>query len=219
MNLSELPLIVAVTQRVDSIAHIGEKRDAIAQNLLLWLTEAGFLPVQVPNILEKQSFNKFTGKDNPNILADWLTIIKPRAMVLSGGNDIGECPERDATEAHLLSWASKHHIPVLGICRGLQMMASWAGSGLIKVEGHVRTRHQLRLNEQDDNYPDNVNSFHNWALDGCPPGFRIMALAEDGTIEAVTHNNLSWEGWMWHPEREMPFSTCDTQRLKNLFNG
>jgi len=151
-------------------------------------------------------------------LQAWLDAVRPGAVILSGGNDIGECPERDATERFLLSWAQRSALPVLGICRGMQMMAYWAGGTLIPVRQHVRTRHRLTVSTAPDSWPEEVNSFHDWGLADCPPGFEVAARAEDGGIEAMTHASLRWEGWMWHPERESPFAERDLYRLRRLFN-
>jgi putative glutamine amidotransferase len=142
--------------------------------------------------------------------------VKPTGLVLSGGNDIGECPARDVTERYLLLWAKAKRVPVLGICRGLQMMAVWAGAELVKKDGHVGSRHQLVVDDQNE-WPANVNSYHKWGLATCPNGFKVTAQAADGSIEAIKHLELPWEGWMWHPERETLFSAQDTRRLKELF--
>ena len=69
----------------------------------------------------------------PNILIDtsqleaWLLQIKPAAILLSGGNDIGLCPARDLTERLLLDHAQKSMLPVLGICRDMQETMPGAG--------------------------------------------------------------------------------------------
>ncbi len=110
-------------------------------------------------------------------------------------------PARDATERYLLSWAEKNLVPVLGICRGMQMMGVWAGGSLKRMAGQV-TRHLLQGEVVGE-----VNSFHDFSLSGCPLGFEVVARSEDGEIEAIRHTDLPWEGWMWHPEREaMHFS-------------
>ena len=204
-------LLVGVTQRIDIVTGRAEYRDALDQRLARWMVCAGFLPVPVPNTFLDNVLTE-------PLLEQWLGILKPNAIILSGGNDIGECPARDATERRLLSWAEKEVIPVLGICRGMQMMAVWAGAILVRREGHVGCRHRLFFPELD-NWPEEVNSYHNWVVETCPDGFEVMAQTQDGSIEAIRHVSLPWEGWMWHPEREEPFSSNDILRLERLFCG
>ncbi len=191
--------IVAVSQRVDAFPERAEVRDALDQRLNMFLVAAGYLPVPVPNGL------------HPDAKA-WLARVSPQAIILSGGNDIGQCPARDTTESALLDHAQKHSLPVLGICRGMQMMAHWMGVGLRAINGHVRTRHTL-----SGELTHTVNSYHGFTLLDCPPGCEILAYSEDGAIEAIRHQTLPWEGWMWHPEREAHFDAHDIQRIQALF--
>ena len=48
----------------------------------------------------------------------------------------------------------------------------------------------------------NVNSFHNYALEVVPEGWKLSASAPCGNIEAIVHNHLRWEGWIWHPKEK-----------------
>lgn len=210
-------IIVGITQRIDNVADRDELRDALDQRLVQWVRQAGFLPVTVPNTLLDINHSSEAGEERT--LDSWLQAVQPGALILSGGNDIGEYPARDTTERYLLSWAQTKRVPVLGVCRGLQMMAVWAGVSLVKIEGHVGTRHHLMVSSKQDEWPTSVNSYHNWGLAFCPDGFDVIGQAEDGSIEAIKHIKLPWEGWMWHPEREMPFSPQDIKRLKGLFGG
>lgn len=209
-------LKVAVSQRVDVWADRGERRDALDQRLCQWLMAAGCMPMPVPNTL---SAPLMAGYDEEwQGLQSWLFAIKPDAVLLSGGNDIGEAPERDHTEHRLLDYAKESGLPALGVCRGMQMMAVWAGGSLAPVSGHVRTRHRLQAANPGE-WPDEVNSFHNFALAECPDGFVVTARAEDGTIEAMRHATLPWESWMWHPEREPQFNPTDTMRFRALLDS
>ncbi len=192
---------VAVSQRVDAFPERNETRDALDQRLAAFLATCGFMPVPVPNALGGE-------------IRDWLNIVHPAAVVLSGGNDIGQCAERDDTELVLLTYAQERQLPVLGICRGMQMLAHWSGTGLHSVQGHVRARHRLT-----GEITGEVNSYHGFSLATCPVGFEVLARSEDGEIEAIRHQSLPWEGWMWHPEREENLVARDVQRIKALFGG
>ncbi len=191
---------VAVSQRVDAWPERGETRDALDQRLNVWLVAAGYLPYPVPNGLPQ------------TVLAQWLAWLKPGGVILSGGNDIGTINERDSTEAMMLDYAAQYALPLLGLCRGMQMLAQHAAMPLITVDDHVRTRHLLHGEIQGE-----VNSYHNLGVADCPQGYRVLARSADGGIEAIQHNHLPWDGWMWHPERETPFREADGQWLKSLF--
>ena len=203
--------IVVVSQRVDHFPDRNEMRDALDQRLTTFLLAAGFVPVPAPNTLCKALPD---GRSDLKALDIWLAVVKPQAFVLSGGNDVGQCPERDLTEGWLLDHASQHQMPLLGICRGMQMIARWAGVDLCLVQGHVRARHLL-----SGEITGEVNSYHGHSLATCPPNFEVLAKSEDGQIEAIRHQSLPWEGWMWHPEREESFAARDLQRIKALFGG
>ncbi len=204
--------IVGVSQRIDDYPDRNERRDAIDQKLTSLLVESGFYPIPIPNTLTKQT--KEECDESFDELDNWLDALKPNAILLSGGNDIGDCSDRDATETALIDFAGKRSLPVLGICRGMQMMATLAGSSLRKVHGHVRTRHSL----YGGVIIGEVNSFHDMSIESCPSGYEVLARSEDGEIEAIRHIQFPWEGWMWHPEREENFDPRDIQRLRKLFS-
>lgn len=195
---------VIVSQRVDIIPERGERRDALDQRLTDWLLAAGYLPVPMPNLFVAQR-----AEAQPS----WLEGIGASAVLLSGGNDIGACPERDASERGLLQWAASGGIPVLGICRGMQMLGVHGRGELVRVAGHAGTRHAV----QGEIARAAVNSYHDYALAACPAEYEVLACADDGVIEAMRHRTLSWEGWMWHPEREAQPQAEDLRRLHTLF--
>ena len=210
-------LVVLVTQRVDYIQDYGETRDALDQRLMEWLTYAGLASFPVPNSLIYGDLMKRGMDEKQRYLTEWGQRLSPDALVLSGGNNIGQFARRDLTEGYLLDWAEKHRVPVLGICRGMQFMVKWAGGELVEVAHHVGIRHSLEKMMDQEILPDEVNSYHNWGLRECPSQFKVMARTEDGVIEAIRHDSLPWEGWMWHPERENPFIKEDIDRIKQLF--
>ena len=204
---------IGITQRVDKVDSYNEYRDALDQKMIDWVVDAGFIPIPIPNTLVDLD----SSDESQPRLGGWLRELNINALILSGGNDIGNVPQRDLTENYLLAWAERNMVPVLGICRGMQMMGVWSGGQLMEIKGHVRMRHDLELNDaQSKVWPDSVNSYHNKALKECPSSFHILAKSGDGSIEAIAHSELPWEAWMWHPVREGTFLKSDLDRFKKL---
>jgi gamma-glutamyl-gamma-aminobutyrate hydrolase PuuD len=196
--------ICLITQRRESVPERGETRDTLDCRLSSWVQEAGLQPVPVPNIWLARG----------NDLQKWLTGIGMSAAILSGGGDPGDDPEREHTETGILKYAEKKKLPVLGICRGMQMMGVYAGSSLVEVSGHVRARHKV-----EGIITEEVNSFHNKALSACPLGYQATSRSEDGVLESICHKSLPWEGWMWHPERDQAFSQTFLARFQGMLAG
>ena len=190
---------VAITQRVEIISDYDERRDCLDQAWTNLLTEIGCDTVPVPNKL-------------PDI-KNWLKKQRIEALLLTGGNDLSylynacnPAPERDATEEQLLEWAAEYKIPVLGVCRGMQKLNHYLAGSLSPIKNHVSTRHIIFPVENETlcSTFSFVNSFHDWGIkpEDLSPSLRALAIAKDGTIEAVAHFELPWVGIMWHPERE-----------------
>lgn len=192
---------IGVTMRIVEAEGYHEPRDALAHD---W---SSFLSTAIPNAAWLPLPNL-----GANSIRDYCEIWGVNRLILTGGEDVGVSQIRDETERELLDWAKECKIPVLAVCRGMQMLAVYAGAALKPVEGHVRRRHLLH-----GSFTHEVNSFHNSGLAECPPGFVVSANSEDDEIEAITNTLLNWEGWMWHPEREKPFHPADIDRLRMLF--
>ena len=158
----------------------------------------------MPNVKSIESIEAYLHK--------FLEWIRPAGIVISGGDDIGVHPERDLTEFELVNYAKKNGIPILGICRGMQVLGVFEGTDLMPVRNHARVRHML-----NGDYTGEVNSYHNQALTKCPSGYTVLAEDLDGSIEAITHKERNWHGWMWHPEREPEFQASDINRVKGIF--
>jgi len=181
-------LRIGITQRrVPAGVHVLT-RDALDAAWSGWFTDhlpaANFLAI--PNFARPESALRY--------VQDWGV----NALVLSGGEDIGSSPVRDAVEADLLNHAREHRLPVLGVCRGTQMLQTHAGGALALRPGHVGTPHRVTCGEQ----VVTVNSWHRFVITSLQRGWHSLAVSEDGSIEAMRHCSLPWLGLMWHPERD-----------------
>lgn len=153
-------------------------------------------------------------------------------LLLSGGTDVGPdrygatpgpflwplSPERDAFELALITAALDRGIPVLGSCRGIQILNVYFGGTLIdhlppdEGEAHSNRSYPRYVGRQEvifeagstlaDLYGASamVNSYHHQAVDRVGDGLIVTGRARDGVIEAVEHESLPIIGVQWHPE-------------------
>ena len=168
---------------------------------------------------------------------DVPALLEPLAgLLLSGGGDIeprryGEKPHptvnrtntaRDEFEIALTRAALTRNLPVLAICRGLQIVNVALGGTLIQdipsalgsidhtIIGHaVYDGHQPVTVESDALIAKAigatdlmVNSIHHQAVKDLAPGIRAVAWASDGVIEGIEHEDDQWPllAVQWHPE-------------------
>lgn len=129
-------------------------------------------------------------------------------LVIAGGESIGDNPVRDSFEISLLKAAIASQTPVLGICRGLQVMMSFYGLSPVRLEGHAGTSHAV-----NGRISGRVNSFHNFGFTNVPDGFQVISSARDGSVEAAYHQENNWLGVMWHPERKTPHNQKHTNQI------
>ena len=127
---------------------------------------------------------------------------------MTGGESIGDNPVRDSFEHTLLKSAIASQTPVLGICRGLQVMMSFYGLSPVRLEGHAGTSHSV-----EGRISGKVNSYHNFGFTEVSDGFEVISSAQDGSVEAAYHRNNKWLGVMWHPERETPYNQEHTNQI------
>lgn len=153
------------------------------------------------------------------------------ALVLCGGDDVdaqrwGEAnhptvqlvpPERDEYEIRIARRAAELATPLLGVCRGAQVMNVALGGSLVQhvpdlagavahqdgVRHTVTLTHGTRLASLAGRPEATVNSFHHQAVGRLAPSLAVAARSSDGVIEAVEGAGAAFlVGVQWHPERE-----------------
>lgn len=212
--------VVAVTAPI--LEEEQPRRVRLNAAYLTAVENAGLVPLLVPPLSDPHAADRIlAGVDG---------------LVLTGGEDVA--PEhfgeerhprigtvhqvRDATEIALISAARRLRMPVLAICRGIQVLNVECGGSLIqdiraqrpdalehdgKAAGRDTVVHPVEI-ERDSILALatgatqlNVNSLHHQAIDRLGEGLRVTASAPDGIIEGVESTDDWWVlAVQWHPE-------------------
>lgn len=196
---------IGITQRIIEEAHYKETRDALDINWARWFHSLEMLPIPLPSHYD---------------FAAYVQDLDLDGVLLSGGNDLSVvCNHeinraRDAYERMVIETCIRQGIPLIGICRGMQMIGHYFGLSLMRVDNHVNRRHEII---DTIGHTRQVNSFHQYGFTACTDAFTVEAYAPDGCIEAFRHKKYSIYGQMWHPERESVFSAADLALMQRLF--
>ena len=215
----------------------GMYRASINNYYVVSLEKAGCIPLMLPVILTKEDVGEqIEGLDG---------------IVLSGGYDVdptlyGEQPlpcqgftlrEVDEYNIQVIFEAEKKGIPVMGICKGIQVMNVAFGGTLYQdiekqKEGslkHVQEApgynpsHYVSVEKGsflDGVLPERalVNSFHHQCVKDTAKGFKIIAKADDGVPESIEKTEGTFMlGVQWHPEMMAPFGNAQMTELFKKF--
>ncbi len=136
----------------------------------------------------------------------FLKKIKIDGVIFSGGNSLNKYENkkenflRDKFELKLFKYFSKKNLPILAVCRGMQLISSFNRTRLFITKNHVTKGHDIILNH---NKIMNVNSYHTYLIKKIPSQFKLLAQhKKDKSIEAMTHQNKKILCLMFHPERK-----------------
>lgn len=203
------------TKRIAEIAGFPASLDAFEADVYVrayarGVYEAGGLPVHLAGFLDPR---EYTGHLD--------------GIVLSGGTDLDPAhygarpdphaypaePDRDRFELGLIELATDEDVPILGICRGAQLLNVWGG-GSLRQHVPEHARYDVAADEPVDVariepgtqlhelYGDRlaINSLHHQTIERVADGWRVAAVSGDGEVEA-----LEWPGHdvlavQWHPE-------------------
>jgi len=215
--------VVAITQRLTFVESYGEERESLDTQWYDFVRRLGSVQL-VP----------ISYKSDPGAFLDRFCV---SCVILSGGNDvhqeqqqvpkdIGETlsVKRDRFERELTVQARLRGIRVLGVCRGLQVLALHYGATIVPVSSHVGRSHTLHcigacetstklaknclslLFEKDGSLKGGeVNSYHNYAplmTSSLQHGVEVLAVPTNlNIIEAFVQERDQVLAIMWHPER------------------
>lgn len=188
---------IGISLRVVTAQNYDEKRDALSQDWPIFLEKLNLNPIFIPNSLSN--------------VRSYLTDMHIDGLILSGGDNLGDYPERDKTEKELLDYAVQNKIPVLGVCRGMQIINDYFGGSIEQSQNsqHIRKNHPVEITNANFLYFNSdsisVNSFHYNLIRRNTLGKNLEPFAimkSDDTIEGFSHVDLPIFGVMWHPERD-----------------
>lgn len=211
----------------------GYKRAYVNDDYIQAVLNAGGIPIILPIVDDAEKIKEVVGKID--------------GLLLSGGHDVnpllyGEEPDtktteifprRDAYDFELIKCAEERNIPVMGVCRGMQIMNTYykgsnyqdngykEGAYIKHWQGHTpdMATHNIEVEKGTklaEIIGDQllVNSFHHQSVKKVAEGFVAAAKAKDGIIEAIEKKGEHWcIGLQFHPE----MMAASNESMKNLF--
>ncbi|MGW6544571.1 gamma-glutamyl-gamma-aminobutyrate hydrolase family protein [Streptomyces massasporeus] len=191
----------------------------------VWELEAALLPVGYPRLIQRAGgLAAMLPPDDTRFAAE--AVARLDGLVIAGGPDVEPvrygaereprtgppAPERDAWELALIEAALAARVPLLGICRGMQLLNVALGGTLVQhIDGHAEAvgvfgGHAVKPvpgSLYAGVVPEEtfVPTYHHQAVDRLGEGLVPSAYAADGTVEAVELPSADWVlGVQWHPE-------------------
>jgi putative glutamine amidotransferase len=216
----------------------GIPRATMATTYTRALDRVGGAPILIPPQLDDDSLRAILARLDGLMLAGGVDV-HPREYGEAIQDFCGEIDApRDQVELRLTRAALENHLPVFGICRGIQMLNVAAGGSLYqdiaaqapgalthphqKGEPYNRLTHAVEIDEQSrlaralGVTQMRVNSLHHQSVKQVAPGFRVVARAPDGVIEGIEATNGRFAlGVQWHPE----WLQDDDPRMLDLFGA
>jgi gamma-glutamyl-gamma-aminobutyrate hydrolase PuuD len=192
-----------------------------------WQVEAALVPYDYVRAVERAGGRAVLVPPDDDGIEEVLDALD--GLIFSGGNDLtpasygaeadpatnGTNPARDSGELALLTAALERDLPVLAICRGVEVLNVARGGDLVQhlpdTVSHEQHRavvgefseHSVRVDPESriEDVRGAVKSHHHQGLGRIGDGLREVAWAEDGVVEAVEDPEKQFVvGVLWHPE-------------------
>lgn len=195
----------------------------VSQNYTNAVLRAGHTPVVLPRTQNTESIRQMMQMADGLLLPGGGADVDPALYGETSIRQMGEINTlRDRFEYALLREAVSQRKPVLGICRGMQVINTFFGGTLWQdlpsqrpdgLLNHQRPDckwegvHSVRIESASRLYSllgvdsCEVNSTHHQAVKDVAPGFRVSARSMDGVIEAIEHEQCNILAVQFHPER------------------
>lgn len=230
--------IIAITSSMDlNPDRLNDNRALVSLDYSNSVINSGGIPIILP-------------------ITDNLEVIKEQVkyfdgLILSGGGDpdpnlYGEdclqelgnvTPERDTFELTILDAFLKTKKPILGICRGLQLMNVFYGGTLYQDIKYLNTSiqhrqrwladlptHDVNILEEDNilfeifGAKTRTNSFHHQMIKDLGSELTTIATANDGVVEAIQNKNHPFfYGVQWHPEMMASRGNLEMKKIFDKF--
>ena len=219
--LSILLLFVCLTMQAGRSLTVGiaEVRAigsaSVGRSYIQAVLKGGHVPVIIPDIDDTTRLRKILKRIDVLLLPGGVDVA-PERYGAQRSPQLGEVNlERDAFEYRILTEAVHLRKPVLGICRGVQVLNVFLGGTLYQdlpseypdtSVNHRDAPHRIIVKRNSRLYRllgqemVDVNSFHHQAVKQLAPGLHVSACATDGTVEAVECDSLPIAGVQFHPE-------------------
>lgn len=215
-----LPVVAVSVELLDAPHYEGVKRCQLFHSYLDCLREAGLIPLLIAPDASRSELEQLLS----NVDGILLTGGDDLDLSLDGGPaPVSECkPVPEAQQLSVFAMvdiAKERDIPLLGICLGMQVLGLAHAAELDQHLDHhqehtkgiahaVTVSATGKLMDAVGDQPFEVLSYHHQGLDALSSPLKVVATADDGTIEAIEHPNFSYfVGVQWHPEKT-PRSTA-----------
>jgi len=198
-----------ITSRITESSDYFEIRDSLSQDWSNYFFEnfPNDIWVTIPNQGSKS--------------IEYFKSLKLNVLILSGGDNLGDTINRDETEVSLLKFALHNLIPVIGVCRGMQLIHVYYGGKIESGDSSFSKIHKSK--NHIINYKENeqiiVNSYHTNKIveSTLSKEFTVLARCiEDNSIESFYNKNIL--SIMWHPERKIESFSWSTNLLKKFLS-